>query len=544
MAKDISFNLEARDALKKGVDALADAVKVTLGPKGRNVVIDKKFGAPTITKDGVTVAKEIELKDPVQNMGAQMLKEVASKTADQAGDGTTTATVLAQAIVKAGLKNVAAGANPMDLKRGIDKAVRVVVEQLKGISKEVGDDHSKIEQVATISANNDTNIGKLIAEAMKRVKKEGVITVEEAKGTETTVEVVEGMQFDRGYLSPYFVTNNEKMVAELENPFVLIYDKKISSMKDLLPILEKSVQTGKPLLIIAEDIEGEALATLVVNKIRGALKIAAVKAPGFGDRRKAMLEDIAILTGGTLISEEQGRKLEDATLEDLGQVEKISIDKDNTTIVNGAGEKAAIESRINQIKAQIESTTSDYDREKLQERLAKLAGGVAVLYVGAATEVEMKEKKDRVDDALHATRAAVEEGIIPGGGVAYIRTIPALENLTGENADETTGIQIVKRAIEEPLRQIVANAGGEGSIIVQKVKEGKDDFGYNARTEVFEPLFAAGVIDPTKVARVALENAGSIAGMLLTTECVISDSPEKEEMNPAGGMPGGMGGMM
>jgi chaperonin GroEL len=543
MAKEITFELEARDALKKGVDALADAVKVTLGPKGRNVVIDKKFGAPIITKDGVTVAKEIELKDPIQNMGAQMLKEVASKTADLAGDGTTTATVLAQAIVTAGLKNVAAGANPMDLKRGIDKAVTVVVAELKKLSKEVGDDISKIEQVATISANNDSAIGKLIAQAMAKVKKEGVITVEEAKGTDTTVEVVEGMQFDRGYLSPYFVTNSEKMVTELEHPYILIYDKKISSMKDLLPILEKAVQTGKPFLIIAEDVEGEALATLVVNKLRGSLKVAAVKAPGFGDRRKAMLEDLAILTGGTLISEEQGRKLEDATLEDLGQCEKISIDKDNTTIVDGAGEKKEIAARVGQIKAQIETTTSDYDKEKLQERLAKLAGGVAVLYVGAATEIEMKEKKDRVDDALHATRAAVEEGIVPGGGVAYIRTIPALDKIKGENADENTGINIVRRAIEEPLRQIVANAGGEGSIVIQKVKDGKDDFGYNARTEVYESLYKAGVIDPTKVTRVALENAASIAGMLLTTECVISES--KDENAPSmPQMPGGMGGMM
>jgi chaperonin GroEL len=545
MAKEITFDVEARDKLKKGVDALADAVKVTLGPKGRNVIIDKKFGAPTITKDGVSVAKEIELKDPIENMGAQMVKEVASKTADMAGDGTTTATVLAQSMITTGLKNVAAGANPMDLKRGIDKAVAAVIGKLKEISREVGDDNSKIEQVATISANNDNTIGKLIAEAMAKVKKEGVITVEEAKGTETYVDVVEGMQFDRGYLSPYFVTNTEKMIADLDNPYILIYDKKISNMKDLLPVLEKAAQTGKPLLIIAEDIEGEALATLVVNKIRGSLKIAGVKAPGFGDRRKAMLEDLAILTGGTVISEEQGRKLEDATLEDLGTCEKIAIDKDNTTIVNGSGTKEAIASRVNQIKAQIESTTSDYDKEKLQERLAKLAGGVAVLYVGAATEVEMKEKKDRVDDALHATRAAVEEGIIPGGGVAYIRCIMALENLAGENADETTGIQIVRRAVEEPLRQIVANAGGEGSVIVQKVKEGKDDFGYNARTETFEDLFAAGVIDPTKVGRVALENAGSIAGMLLTTECVISDIEEENAAMPSmGGMGGGMPGMM
>jgi len=545
MAKDITFDVEARDKLKRGVDALADAVKVTLGPKGRNVIIDKKFGAPSVTKDGVSVAKEIELKDPIENMGAQMVKEVASKTADMAGDGTTTATVLAQAMVTAGLKNVAAGANPMDLKRGIDKAVESVIGELKKISREVGDDNSKIEQVATISANNDGNIGKLIAQAMAKVKKEGVITVEEAKGTDTYVDVVEGMQFDRGYLSPYFVTNSEKMIADLENPYILIYDKKISNMKDLLPVLEKAAQTGKPLLIIAEDVEGEALATLVVNKIRGSLKIAAVKAPGFGDRRKAMLEDIAILTGGTVISEEQGRKLEDATLEDLGTCEKITIDKDNSTIVNGAGEKDAIEARVNQIKAQIETTTSDYDKEKLQERLAKLAGGVAVLYVGAATEVEMKEKKDRVDDALHATRAAVEEGIVAGGGVAYLRALTSITSLEGVNADETTGIAIVKRALEEPLRQIVQNAGGEGSIIVQKVREGKDDFGYNARTETFENLFEAGVIDPTKVTRIALENAGSIAGMLLTTECVISDIEDED----GGGMPqmpggGGMPGMM
>jgi chaperonin GroEL len=542
MAKNITFDLDARDALKRGVDALADAVKVTLGPKGRNVVIDKKFGAPIITKDGVTVAKEIELKDAIENMGAQMVKEVASKTADIAGDGTTTATVLAQAIVRGGLKNVAAGANPMDLKRGIDLAVARVAESLKSISKEVGDDNSKIEQVATISANNDKAIGKLIAEAMEKVKKEGVITVEEAKGTETYVDVVEGMQFDRGYLSPYFVTNSEKMLTELENPYILIYDKKVSGMKDLLPILEKAAQTGRPLLIIAEDVEGEALATLVVNKIRGALKIAAVKAPGFGDRRKAMLEDLAILTGGTVISEEQGRKLEDADLVDLGRCEKITIDKDNTTIVNGAGDKDAIAGRVTQIKAQIESTTSDYDKEKLQERLAKLAGGVAVLYVGAASEVEMKEKKDRVDDALHATRAAVEEGIIPGGGVAFIRAIDAMADLRGINADQDTGISIVKRALEEPLRQIVANAGGEGSIVIQRVRDGKDDFGYNAHTETYENLFETGVIDPTKVARVAIENAGSIAGMLLTTECVISDIPEE---NPApqmhgGGMPGMM----
>ncbi|MBK8228889.1 MAG: chaperonin GroEL [Flavobacteriales bacterium] len=540
-AKNIQFEIDARDRLKRGVDHLANAVKVTLGPKGRNVIIDKKFGAPQVTKDGVTVAKEIELKDAVENMGAQMLKEVASKTADQAGDGTTTATVLAQAIVTAGLKNVAAGANPMDLKRGIDKAVIAVVSELKKMSKTVGDDNDKIKQVATISANSDETIGSLIAEAMAKVKKEGVITVEEAKGTDTTVEVVEGMQFDRGYLSPYFVTNAEKMEVDLENAYILIYDKKISSMKELLPILEKSAQTGKPLLIISEDVDGEALATLVVNKIRGALKVAAVKAPGFGDRRKAMLEDIAILTGGTVISEERGFKLENADLSMLGKAEKISIDKDNTTIVNGAGKKADITGRVNQIKAQIETTTSDYDKEKLQERLAKLAGGVAVLYIGAATEVEMKEKKDRVDDALHATRAAVEEGIVPGGGVAYIRAQKALEKLEGSNADETTGVAIVRRAIEEPLRQIVANAGLEGSIIVQKVRDGKADYGFNARTEEYENLFATGVIDPTKVTRVALENAASIAAMLLTTECVISE--EKEEKAPAhshGGMGGGM----
>jgi chaperonin GroEL len=544
MAKDISFNLEARDALKRGVDALANAVKVTLGPKGRNVIIDKKFGSPQITKDGVTVAKEIELAHPVENMGAQLLKEVASKTADAAGDGTTTATVLAQAIVTAGLKNVAAGANPMDLKRGIDKAVIAVVENLQKQSQSIGTDNKKIEQVATISANNDSTIGKLIAEAMGKVKKEGVITVEEAKGTDTTVEVVEGMQFDRGYISAYFVTDVEKMEAVLENPLILIYDKKISSMKELLPILEKAVQTGKPVLIISEDLDGEALSTLVVNKIRGSLKIAAVKAPGFGDRRKAMLEDLAILTGGTLISEEQGFKLENAELNMLGKAEKITIDKDNTTIVNGAGKKADITARVNQIKAQIEATTSDYDKEKLQERLAKLAGGVAVLYIGAATEVEMKEKKDRVDDALAATRAAVEEGIIPGGGVAYIRSIAALEKLKGSNEDETTGMQIVKRAIEEPLRQICANCGIEGSIVVQKVKEGKDDFGFNARTENFENLFKAGVIDPTKVARVALENAASVAGMLLTTDCVLAEKKEEKSGMPAGPDMGGMGGMM
>ncbi|MGY8952898.1 MAG: chaperonin GroEL [Flavobacteriales bacterium] len=547
MAKKITFDVEGRDALKRGVDALADAVKVTLGPKGRNVVIDKSFGAPSITKDGVSVAKEIELSDPIENMGAQMVKEVASKTADIAGDGTTTATILAQAIIHTGLRNVASGANPMDLKRGIDKAVKVVIESLNAQSQGVGDDNDKIKQVASISANNDEVIGSLIAEAMGKVKKEGVITVEEAKGTDTTVDVVEGMQFDRGYLSPYFVTNTEKMLTDLENPYILIYDKKISTMKDLLPVLEQTAQTGKGLCIIAEDIDGEALATLVVNKLRGSLKIAAVKAPGFGDRRKAMLEDIAVLTGGSVISEEQGRKLEDATLEDLGTCEKIEIDKDNTIIVNGAGEKEAIAGRVNQIKAQIESTTSDYDREKLQERLAKLAGGVAVLYIGAATEVEMKEKKDRVDDALAATRAAVEEGIVPGGGVALIRAIDALEKLKLTQVDEATGVEIVKRAIEEPLRQIVKNAGGEGAVVVQKVREGKGDYGYNARTMVYENLFAAGVIDPTKVTRVALEHAASIAGMFLTTECVLSE--EKEEggagMPPMpGGMGGGMPGMM
>jgi chaperonin GroEL len=542
MAKEITFDTVAREKLKAGVDALANAVKVTLGPKGRNVVIDKKFGAPHITKDGVTVAKEIELADPIENMGAQMLKEVASKTADQAGDGTTTATVLAQAMVGAGLKNVASGANPMDLKRGMDKAVKAVVAELRNISREVGSDYEKIKQVATISANNDETVGSLIADAMKKVGTEGVITVEEAKGTETDVKTVEGMQFDRGYLSPYFVTNTENMEAELENAFILIYDKKISSMKELLPVLEKTAQSGKPLLIIAEDVDGEALATLVVNKIRGALRVAAVKAPGFGDRRKAMLQDIAVLTGGTVISEETGLKLDNATLEDLGRAEKISIDKDNTTIVNGAGVKENIQARVSEIKSQIEKTTSDYDREKLQERLAKLAGGVAVLYVGAATEVEMKEKKDRVDDALHATRAAVEEGIVPGGGVALIRASAALDNLTGLNDDETTGIHIVRRAIEEPLRQIVSNAGGEGAVVIQKIREGKGDFGYNARNEQYEDLFAAGVIDPTKVSRVALENASSIAGMLLTTECVISDIKEE---NPMPQMPGGgMGGMM
>jgi len=544
MAKSITFDVAARDQLKKGVDALANAVKVTLGPKGRNVVIDKKFGAPTITKDGVSVAKEIELKDPIENMGAQMLKEVASKTADIAGDGTTTATVLAQAIVTAGLKNVAAGANPMDLKRGIDKAVELIIGELKKNSKNVGNDNKKIEQVATISANNDEAIGKIIAGAMAQVGKEGVITVEEAKGTETYSEVVEGMQFDRGYLSAYFVTNTEKMEADLDHPYILITDRKISSMKDILPVLEPVAQSGRPLLIIAEDVDGEALATLVVNKIRGSLKVAAVKAPGFGDRRKAMLEDIAILTGGVVISEEQGFKLENTTVDMLGRAEKITIDKDNTVVVNGSGKKADIKARVAQIKAQIETTTSDYDKEKLQERLAKLAGGVAVLYVGAATEVEMKEKKDRVDDALHATRAAVEEGIVPGGGVAYIRALSVLEGKKGANFDETTGIAIIRRALEEPLRQIVANAGGEGSVVVNKVKEGKGDFGYNARTDKYEDMIKAGVIDPTKVSRVALENAASIASMLLTTECVLAE--EKEESAPAmpAGMGGGMPGMM
>jgi chaperonin GroEL len=546
MAKEITFDQEARDQLKKGVDKLANAVKVTLGPKGRNVIIDRKFGAPTMTKDGVTVAKEIELKDPIENMGAQMLKEVASKTADDAGDGTTTATILAQAMITSGLKNVAAGANPMDLKRGIELAVKKVVAGLHKLSKEVGDDNEKIKQVASISANNDENIGALIAQAMEKVSKEGVITVEEAKGMETTVEVVEGMQFDRGYLSPYFVTDGEKMETELENPYILLFDKKISAMKDLLPVLEKTSQSGRPLLIIAEDVEGEALATLVVNKLRGALKIAAVKAPGFGDRRKAMLEDLAILTGGTLISEERGYKLENADLSYLGSAEKITIDKDNTIVVNGAGNKEDISSRVNQIKAQVESSTSDYDKEKLQERLAKLSGGVAVLYVGAASEIEMKEKKDRVDDALHATRAAIEEGIVPGGGVAFIRLIADLDKLKGSNDDETTGISIVQRSLEEPVRQIVANAGGEGSIVVQSIKEGKGDYGYNARTEIFEKLYDAGVIDPTKVSRVALENAASIAGMLLTTECVIADEEEETPAAPpmGGGMPGGMGGMM
>ncbi len=545
MAKDITFNIESRDALKKGVDKLADAVKVTLGPKGRNVVIEKSFGAPNVTKDGVSVAREIELEDPIENMGAQMVKEVASKTNDLAGDGTTTATVLAQAIVREGLKNVAAGANPMDLKRGIDKAVKVVVEDLKSQSTEVGDSSDKIKQVASISANNDDTIGTLIAEAFGKVGKEGVITVEEAKGTDTYVDVVEGMQFDRGYQSPYFVTDTEKMITDMENPFILITDKKISSMKDLLPVLEPVAQQGKGLLIISEEVEGEALATLVVNKLRGSLKIAAVKAPGFGDRRKAMLEDIAILTGATVVSEERGFTLENATLDMLGTAERVTIDKDNTTIVNGAGDKDAITGRVNQIKAQIETTTSDYDKEKLQERLAKLAGGVAVLYVGAASEVEMKEKKDRVDDALHATRAAVEEGIVAGGGVALVRTIGSISKLKGENEDENTGIAIVTRAIEEPLRQIVANAGGEGSVVVAKVKEEKGNFGYNAKTEQYEDLLKSGIIDPTKVTRVALENASSVSGMLLTTECVITEIKSEEPMG--GGMPpmgGGMPGMM
>ncbi|MCC7317904.1 MAG: chaperonin GroEL [Bacteroidales bacterium] len=544
MAKDILFNLEARENLKKGVDALSNAVKITLGPKGRNVIIEKSYGAPQITKDGVTVAKEIELKDPVQNMGAQMVKEVASKTNDIAGDGTTTATVLAQSIITTGLKNVTAGANPMDLKRGIDKAVIEVVKALHAQTQQVGDSNEKIKQVAAISANNDHTIGALIAEAMTKVKKEGVITVEEAKGIETYVEVVEGMQFDRGYISPYFVTNTEKMEAVYENPFILIYDKKVSVMKDLLPLLEKALQTGRPLIIIAEDVEGEALATLVVNRLRGSLKVAAVKAPGFGDRRKEMLEDIAILTGGVVISEEKGYRLEDATLDMLGAADKVSIDKENTTIVSGNGEKAAIDARVAQIKKQIELTTSDYDKEKLQERLAKLAGGVAVIYVGAASEMEMKEKKDRFDDALAATRAAIEEGIIPGGGVGFIRAIDSIANLKGENDDETTGIAIVKRALEEPLRQIVENAGLEGSVIVNRVKEGKGDFGFNARTEVYENLYEAGVIDPTKVARVALENAASIAGMLLTTECVIVEYKDPNAPAPQMPMGGGMGGMM
>ena len=547
MAKDIKFELEARDLLKKGVDALADAVKVTLGPKGRNVIIDKPYGAPQITKDGVTVAKEIDLKNKFQNMGAQLVKEVASKTNDDAGDGTTTATLLAQSIIGVGLKNVTAGANPMDLKRGIDKAVLKVVESIRAQSIEVGDDLKRIENIAKISANGDETIGRLIAEAMEKVSKEGVITVEEAKGTDTYVDVVEGMQFDRGYISPYFVTDTEKMEVQFESPLILIHDKKISTLKDMLPILEKAVETGKPLLIIAEDIDSEALTTLVVNRLRGSLKIAAVKAPGFGDRRKEMLEDIAVLTGGVVISEEKGLALENATLEMLGSAEKVTIDKDNTTIVNGAGEKDSIDQRVSQLRAQIETTSSDYDREKLQERLAKLAGGVAVLYVGAASEVEMKEKKDRVEDALSATRAAVEEGTVPGGGVAYIRAIAELENMLGDNDDETTGIEIIKRAIEEPLRQIVANSGKEGAVVVQHVREGKEDFGYNARTDKYENLFETGVIDPAKVTRVALENAASIAGMFLTTECVITDI---EEENPApqmpmgGGMGGGMGGMM
>ena len=545
MAKEIKFDIKAREELKKGVDALADAVKVTLGPKGRNVIIEKKFGAPHITKDGVSVAREVELEDAFQNMGAQLVKEVASKTGDDAGDGTTTATVLAQSIINVGLKNVAAGANPMDIKRGIDKAVGVVVENIKAMAEEVGDDFKKIEDVARISANNDEAIGCLIAEAMKKVKKEGVITVDEAKGTETTVDIVEGMQFDRGYISPYFVTNTEKMECEMESPYILIFDKKISNLKDMLPILEATAQSGRPLLIVAEDVDQEALATLVVNRLRGSLKICAVKAPGFGDRRKEMLEDIAVLTGGVVISEEKGMKLESATIDYLGRAEKVTVNKENTTIVNGNGASEAIASRVAQIKAQIEQTTSDYDREKLQERLAKLAGGVAVLHIGAPSEVEMKEKKDRVDDALSATRAAIAEGIVPGGGVAYIRCVAKLEDLKGENDDETTGIQIVKRAIEEPLRQIVANAGVEGAVVVQKVKEGEGDYGYNARKGVYENLLAAGVIDPAKVTRVALENAASIAGMFLTTECVIAEkkeeAPATAPMQP--GM-GGMGGMM
>ena len=544
MAKDILFNIDARDQLKKGVDELANAVKVTLGPKGRNVIIEKKFGAPHITKDGVTVAKEIELSDSFQNTGAQLVKSVASKTGDDAGDGTTTATVLAQAIVGVGLKNVTAGANPMDLKRGIDKAVAKVVESIKAQAEKVGDNYDKIEQVATVSANNDPVIGKLIADAMRKVSKDGVITIEEAKGTDTTIGVVEGMQFDRGYLSSYFVTDTEKMECVMERPYILVYDKKISNLKDFLPILEPAVQSGRPLLVIAEDVDSEALTTLVVNRLRSNLKICAVKAPGFGDRRKEMLEDIAVLTGGVVISEEKGLKLEQATIEMLGSADKVTVTKDNTTIVNGAGAKENIQERINQIKAQIKTTTSDYDKEKLQERLAKLSGGVAVLYVGAASEVEMKEKKDRVDDALCATRAAIEEGIVPGGGVTYIRAIDALEGLKGDNADETTGIEIIKRAIEEPLRQIVANAGKEGAVVVQKVREGKGDFGYNARTDVYENLHAAGVVDPAKVTRVALENAASIASMFLTTECVIVEKKEdKPEMPMNPGM-GGMGGMM
>lgn len=545
MAKEIKFEIKAREELKKGVDALADAVKVTLGPKGRNVIIEKKFGAPHITKDGVSVAREVELEDAFQNMGAQLVKEVASKTGDDAGDGTTTATVLAQSIINVGLKNVAAGANPMDIKRGIDKAVTAVVENIRSMAEEVGDDFKKIEDVARVSANNDENIGRLIAEAMKKVKKEGVITVDEAKGTETTVDIVEGMQFDRGFISPYFITNSEKMEAVLDSPYLLLYDKKISNLKEILPILEATAQSGRPLLIISEDVDQQALATLVLNSLRGSLKICAVKAPGFGDRRKEMLEDIAILTGGVVISEEKGMKLESATLDYLGRADKITVNKENTTIVNGAGSKEAIANRVAQIRAQIEQTTSDYDREKLQERLAKLAGGVAVLHIGAPSEVEMKEKKDRVDDALSATRAAIAEGIVPGGGVAYIRCVEKLDSLKGDNDDETTGILIVKRAIEEPLRQIVANAGVEGAVVVQKVKEGKGDFGYNARTDTYENLLASGVIDPAKVTRVALENAASIAGMFLTTECVIA---EKKEENPAPAMPapgmGGMGGMM
>ena len=544
MAKIITFDTQARDALKRGVDALANAVKVTLGPRGRNVVIEKKFGGPSITKDGVTVAKEIELEDAIENMGAQMVKEVASKTADIAGDGTTTATVLAQAIITAGLKNVAAGTNPMDLRRGMDKAIKIIIADIEKQSKKVGNSYQMIEQVASISANNDNEIGSLIAKAMKKVKTEGVITVEEAKGTETTVEVVEGMQFDRGYLSPYFITDADKMETELENPYILIYDKKISTMKDLLPILEQTAKAGRPLMIIAEDVDGEALSTLVVNKIRGALKVSAVKSPGFGDRRKAMLEDIAILTNGTVISEERGFALETATLELLGSCEKIVTDKDNTTIINGEGNSDSIKARVNQIKAQIDSTTSDYDREKLQERLAKLAGGVAVLYVGAASEIEMKEKKDRVDDALAATRAAVEEGIVAGGGVAIVRAAKKLEKLTGDNDDEQTGINIIERAIEEPLRQIVANAGMEGSVIVNKVREGKNDFGFNAKTEEFENMMKAGIIDPAKVVRVALQHAASVAGMLLTTECVISDIPEETPAMPPMGGGGGMPGMM
>jgi chaperonin GroEL len=546
MAKEIKFNIDARDRLKSGVDQLANAVKVTLGPKGRNVVLEKKFGAPLISKDGVTVAKEIELPDAYENLGAQMVKEVASKTGDDAGDGTTTATVLAQSIITVGLKNVAAGANPMDLKRGIDKAVAKVVSNLAEQAQTIGDDYKKIESVAKISANNDETIGALIAEAMQKVHKEGVITIEESKGTDTYVDVVEGMQFDRGYISPYFVTDAEKMAAELENPYILIHDKKISTMKDLLPVLEQTAQAGRPLMIIAEDVDGEALATLVVNRLRGSLKVCAVKAPGFGDRRKEMLEDIAVLSGGSVITEEKGMKLEQTTLDMLGEAEKITVDKENTTIVNGAGASETIAARVSQIKKQIETTTSDYDREKLQERLAKLAGGVAVIYVGAASEVEMKEKKDRVDDALSATRAAVEEGIIPGGGVAYLRAIPALDELKGENDDEQTGIEIIKRAIEEPLRQIVGNAGKEGAVIAQKVREGKDDYGYNARTDKYENLYETGVIDPAKVARVALENAASIAGMLLTTEAVIVEEKEEKSPMPAGGHGGmgGMGGMM